>query len=125
MGRRIARWLSNRFSGLWGRGHSEQDARRKTVYFNERFKQICRKQGLEKRRNQTDREFALYVQEFWRDYLAPHGLQYFPMQLTNWFYQIRFGEQQPRSGELGSLNDMLDQFEQQVKKIPRVEPGAG
>ncbi|MEZ6047722.1 MAG: hypothetical protein R3C11_19510, partial [Planctomycetaceae bacterium] len=79
---------------------------------------------LVKLRYQTELEFATQVQESWREYLIPHGLQNFPLQLAVWFYQIRYGHKQPRSGEMGSLNERLDQFEQEVQKIPRFEPQA-
>ncbi|QDU81298.1 Protein-glutamine gamma-glutamyltransferase [Polystyrenella longa] len=119
LARRYLRPILERIRRLWSKETENGFRRRQTVYFNERFKQICKKRGLVKSNNQTDQEFAKHVQEFWNAYLAPHGLQNFPSQLTNWYYQIRFGNRQPTTAELEPLNSMLELFEQEVKKIPQ------
>ncbi|MCA9039365.1 MAG: hypothetical protein KDA65_03355, partial [Planctomycetaceae bacterium] len=118
VGRKRLRTIFARLFRFWKRGSEADLVRRKTVYFNERFKQICQKQGLVKRKNQTDREFAQQVQDSWKEYLLPHGLQNFPSQLNLWYYQIRFGSKEPETGELGPINEQLERFEQEVKKIP-------
>ncbi|MEZ6047931.1 MAG: transglutaminaseTgpA domain-containing protein [Planctomycetaceae bacterium] len=122
--RNILRRIWRRLSRLWGKWGWRRGQIYSDCLFQRTLQTDLQKSGLVKLRYQTELEFATQVQESWREYLIPHGLQNFPLQLAVWFYQIRYGHKQPRSGEMGSLNERLDQFEQEVQKIPRFEPQA-
>lgn len=68
--------------------------RHRRVDFYERFLRLCRARGLDRRPTQTQREFALEVCAELQQSTDGGGLRQFPVELTDAFYEVRFGERE-------------------------------
>ncbi len=79
------------FLSLWKR---QKTAREIRVAFYERFEALCRQLGLVRSSHETQREFAGSVRNRIREVvLSADGLPELPPRLVEFFYRVRFGEE--------------------------------
>jgi hypothetical protein len=105
-GRRIARWLK----GL-RKGATEQGRTALLVPFYERFRKAAARAGMERRRTQTQHEFAVLVHDRIRAAQAPDSLADLPAHVTSDYYRVRFGGDVLTDAEIAGLQRRLDVFE--------------
>jgi hypothetical protein len=80
-----------RVIGLWKRQSSAREIR---IAFYERFEALCRQLGLVRSSHQTQREFAGSVGARIREVVvSSDGLPDLPPRLVDFFYRVRFGDE--------------------------------
>jgi len=88
------------------------------VQFYERFQQICQARGMTRSEHQTQREFAAMVNARFQPRLIAAGLDGFPIQLAETFYQLRFSEQPIDAPIVARLEQQLGDFERATLPTP-------
>jgi transglutaminase-like putative cysteine protease len=114
---RIRRRLWQRLRGLWKPRGSD---RRIRIAFYERFENVCRQLGLVRSRSQTQREFAGTVGSRIRQVVqSADGLPELPPRLVEFFYRVRFGEEDLSPPVIDALNRDLTALEHALRKPRR------
>ena len=104
------RWLL-RFSPRWRLGRKAQLTRTRVEFF-EKFQAILRRHGLQREPQQTPVEFAEDVVLQLNPVLQAAGLDGWPRDLAQRFYDVRFGHHDVSPQELALLNTKLVELEQ-------------
>jgi hypothetical protein len=112
VGRRVVRWLK----GLRG-GSADQGRSALLVPFYERFRRAAARAGMERRRTQTQHEFAVLMHDRIRAARAPDSLAVLPASVTRDFYRVRFGGDVLTDAELAALQQRLDDFEAGIERF--------
>jgi hypothetical protein len=90
------------------------------IAFYERFETLCAQLGLVRSAEQTQREFAGTVGPRIRQIaVSSNGLVELPPRLVEFFYRVRFGEEDLSPAVIDDLNRELTAFEQAVRKPNR------
>ena len=105
--RRLLTLLQRLFGTVTGRT-SHQGV---IVEFYEKFRALCEKNGLYRRPEQTQLEFAGAARQRFARQLEPAGLSGFPQQLAALFYDIRFGRRTVSDNELVEIRNGLGGME--------------
>jgi hypothetical protein len=108
-------WKS--FIGIWKRRRSARGIR---IAFYERFEAICRQLGLVRSSDQTQREFAGTVGARIREVVASaDGLPDVPPRLVEFFYRVRFGDEDLASAVIEQLDRDLTSLEGAIRDPQR------
>ncbi len=102
--------ISQFFTRILDRWLGRVDPARMVVRFYDQFTEEVARRGLVRSANQTQREFAKLVQNQLNGRLENSGLSEFPREVTELFYQVRFGDQQLAVADLERLEQQLKQF---------------
>ena len=102
--RGIRAWLISRANRRIQRRH-------RFVEFYERFMGMMQARGMIRLPNQTQQEFAEAVTSAYSPEFAAMGLVDIPRQISNLFYQVRFGEQDLTETEASRIDDLLSKLE--------------
>ena len=98
-----------RIIGLWKRQSSAREIR---IAFYERFEALCRQLGLVPSGHQTQREFAGSVGARIREVVvSSDGLPDLPPRLVDFFYRVRFGDEDLSPAVVEQLNRDLTSLE--------------
>lgn len=103
---RIRRWFPSR---------SSRSQQKKMLLFFRRFLDLAAKNGLQKRPEQTAREFARIFQKQFQQQLAAASLNSLPESLTNAYYQVRFRGNVLSEQDLQQWRLQIDQLAQAIK----------
>ncbi len=95
---------------------------RLSVEFYERYLKLLQGQGLQRTASQTPREFALVVRGALVAQLTPAGLDRLPQEITERFYQVRFGAARLSDEEHRGLACTLAELESCLKRPPTGTP---
>src|SRR5690606_38561308 len=109
----LFRGLAYVLKRLWTWRHNWRATRRLArtrVDFYERFQQILKPHGFQRKPSQTQREFALAVVAQLQPRLAARGLDAFPPQLVQYFDGVRFGNQSLRPDEARGIDEALERL---------------
>jgi len=104
---KIRSWLSNREARRIQKRHQ-------FVEFYERFVNLMQARGLIRAPSQTQREFADMVASAYSPELAVDGLSDLPRQISSYFYQVRFGNQDLSESDLREIEDLLNKINRVV-----------
>jgi hypothetical protein len=104
--RRIRRKLAK-----WRAARDAQRRRGRRVEFYERFRRLCRKRGWSPPVGQTQREFAENVSVALAEHALPPRLASLPRELTEDFYQVRFGDIDLPESSINDLDHRLSELE--------------
>jgi hypothetical protein len=96
------------------------DSARIVIAFYEQFQALVAARGFAPRRDQTQREFALQVEQSLAERLEPAGLHRFPSELTELFYRVRFGNGSLQAAEVEGLDRRLEYLKQSLLPGARV-----
>jgi hypothetical protein len=115
--RRLSRRRRNRRLKA-GREQLESDLRqRKLVAFYQRLEKILERIGHQRKPSQTQREFVRSVNGQWE--LPAGTLDVLrPDEVVEFYYRVRFGNQQLQSGESAEIAESLNYLEQHLKPPP-------
>jgi hypothetical protein len=117
MRKRIWRW----FLSLW---KPRKTAREIRVAFYERFEALCRQLGLVRPSHETQREFAGSVRNRIREVVvSADGLPELPPRLVEFFYRVRFGEEDLSPSVVEELDRDLTSLEGALRDPRRRAPG--
>ncbi|HET6326796.1 MAG TPA: transglutaminase domain-containing protein, partial [Planctomycetaceae bacterium] len=106
---RLRKRMWNRLVGLWKR---QSSARQIRIAFYERFEALCRQLGLVRSSHQTQREFAGSVGARIREVVvSADGLPDLPPRLVDFFYRVRFGDEDLSPAVVEALNRDLTSLE--------------
>lgn len=108
-------WVWSAIVRLWNRLREPRG--NESIEFYQRFTRILARHGLRRQRSQTQLEFA----EAARDRLAsqlPDSLLPLPVELTQLFYRVRFGNLALTEQERRWLDDRLKDLESGLKRRP-------
>jgi hypothetical protein len=83
-----------------------------------RFLQILQRQGLERDRSETPREFALFAASQLHARLTGAGLAALPEHVAARYYQVRYGEVPLSDEELERLEAELQSLEKCLQPRP-------
>jgi protein-glutamine gamma-glutamyltransferase len=112
----IATWRVGRLARLrWSRLQAARAARLRRgrrVEFYERFRQLCERESWTLSSGQTPREFAARVRTHLAERPIPSHLALFPVELTEDFYRVRFGDIDLPEPRIDALNTRLHELEQ-------------
>ena len=111
--RRIARYRA---------AHSARHRRSRRIEFYERFRRLCERWGWLPDPGQTPREFAADVRDVLSGRSLPVSLVDLPGELTENFYQVRFGSQELSESRLGELGVQLAELEAELAGTRSKEP---
>jgi transglutaminase-like putative cysteine protease len=118
---RLRKRMWKGFIGLWKRQRSAREIR---IAFYERFEAICRQLGLVRSSHETQREFAGSVRARIREVVASaDGLPDVPPRLVEFFYRVRFGDENLSATVVEQLNRDLTSLEGAIRDPSR--RGAG
>ena len=81
--------------------------RYRIVEFYDRFVSLMTKHGLERSPTQTQREFAELVSMKYSSELQAAGVTDLPTQISQLFYQVRFGEEELSEADARHMEDLL------------------
>lgn len=113
--RRSIGWLRER--GWWPT-RTRKAQTRIAVAFYQRFVKIARLQGWKRQSAQTPAEFADMVSRQLQTLPLSDGLVQFPHRIAQAFYRVRFGGEALTPGETQSLEQSLQELEQQLRQGP-------
>jgi hypothetical protein len=108
-------WIWSLLIRFWNR--LREPRRSESIEFYQRFTRILARHGLRRQRSQTQLEFA----DAARDRLAsqlPDSLRQLPVELTQLFYRVRFGNLALTEQERHWLDDRLKELESGLKGRP-------
>lgn len=109
-------WLARRAARLvrriLARARERNRRKRMQVEFYERFQKICAARGLRRDASQTQHEFAETVHRQFNGVLQRAGLDAFPFELVDAFYQTRFGLQPLPQQRAAEIEHRLAEFQQ-------------
>jgi hypothetical protein len=118
---RLRKRMWKRFLGLWKRQRSAREIR---IAFYERFEAFCRQLGLVRPSHQTQREFAGAVGMRIREVVASaDGLPDVPPRLVEFFYRVRFGDEDLAPAVVEQLDRDLTSLEGALRDPRRRVPG--
>jgi hypothetical protein len=106
-------WLFEKLSGR------RPDPARVVVAFYEQFQALVAARGLYLRHDQTQREFAVLVEETLAERLARSGLTHFPSELSELFYRVRFGAAELQPVETIEVENRLQRLKESLAPAPR------
>jgi protein-glutamine gamma-glutamyltransferase len=110
---RLRRRIWKRLTGLVKRRRSAREIR---IAFYERFEALCRQLGLIRSSHQTQREFAGSVGPRIREVVASaDGLPDLPPRLVEFFYRVRFGDEELAPAVVEQLDRDLTSLEGAIR----------
>jgi hypothetical protein len=97
---------------LTGWGKRQRSAREMRIAFYVRFEALCRQLGLVRSSHETQREFASSVRASIREVVASaDGLPELPQRLVEFFYRVRFGDENLAPAVVEQLDRDLSSLE--------------
>ena len=78
---------------------------------------------LQRQPNQTHREFAQWVGEHFSRHPAQRLIQHHVSQITEAFYQVRFGQRALDNRRIETIERMISELEDQLKMTSLVTGG--
>jgi hypothetical protein len=106
---RLRKRIWKRLIGVFNRRSSAREIR---IAFYERFEALCRQLGLVRSSHQTQREFAGSVGARIREVVvSADGLPELPPRLVDFFYRVRFGDEELAPAVVEELNRDLTSLE--------------
>jgi hypothetical protein len=114
---RMRKRLWARLIGLWKRQGSAREIR---IAFYARFESLCQQLGLVRASNQTQREFAGTVGPRIRQVVASaDGLPDLPPRLVEFFYRVRFGDEDLAPAVVAQIDSDLTSLEHALRESRR------
>ncbi|HEV8002130.1 MAG TPA: DUF3488 and transglutaminase-like domain-containing protein [Planctomycetaceae bacterium] len=114
---RLRKRMWKRLIGLWKRQSSAREIR---IAFYERFEALCRQLGLVRSSHETQREFAGSVGARIREVVvSADGLPELPPRLVDFFYRVRFGDEDLSPADVEALNRDLTSLEGALREPRR------
>jgi len=104
-GRKLSKWLTSR-----SRRRSQRN--RRIVDFYERFAKLMQTRGLKREPTQTPQEFADHIATAHLPEMSARDLANIPQQISQFFYRVRFGDENLSPDELHQLEASLLKLEQ-------------
>ena len=109
-------WLSDR-------SNRRLQQKYRIVEFYDRFVSLMSKHGLKRGPTQTQREFAELVSLTYSSELQAAGITDLPAQISQLFYQVRFGEEELSQSDAHRMEDLLTNLSRAL--IPQSNPANG
>lgn len=114
---RMRKRIWRRFRTLLARRRSNRGI---CIAFYVRFENLCRQLGLVRTQGQTQREFAGTVGPRIREaVVSADGLPELPSRLVEFFYRVRFGEEQLSPAVVEEIDHSLTRLETALRKSKR------
>jgi len=107
--RRLIRWIRVWLAILAAQRNPQ---RSRVVEFYERFVKLMKAKGLQRSAAQTQQEFAEQVACAYSPELTPKELETTPAEISQLFYQVRFGDKKLSTIELERLESLLTRLEE-------------
>ena len=111
----ICRFSVKRISAWWrNRAKLRSQKARRVVAFYERFAKLAQLKGLKRAATQTQLEFAEQVATDCLPALSEEGLAHIPEQISQFYYRVRFGDENLSSADLTQLDQVLTKLEHAI-----------